>query len=348
MLQQIFRRKETAPLLTLDIHDTEIRFLMLDSDQQFKRPFIQPLPSNAVIEHRIQQPELVLEALRKGLQHMPAYLKQTAISLSDYYVITRTLKVDPFLSDTEVETVLLKEIGTDISFSLEDLQFDYHIHRDANTNEIIEVTFVAAQRDIIRFYENLLNEVQLKLRLVDVSSYAVARTAKWLLKKISLWQTNEIFSVVFLEENYLQTLFLINNQVLLHREEIISADEFQKTYFLIEPKPAVVSALSSTVTEELAERELFFETVVERVAANLQMFNLSFPNKKPKHCLVITAPNKAFKLSEMIQRRFEIPSEFANFASFFGHNSDLYQQEKYYIKESFVRCIGLGLRETFL
>lgn len=348
MLQQIFRRKDLAPLLTLDINDYEVRFLMLDSDQQFKRPFIQSLTPGAVVEHRIQKPEVIIDALKKGLQHMPSYLKQVAISLPDYYVITRILKVDPFLSDAEVENVLLKEIGNDLAFSLEDLQFDYHIHRDEKTNEIIDVAFVAAQREIIRFYENILNEAQLKLRLVDVSSYTVARTAKWLLKKIKLWQQNETFWIVFVEENYLQMLFLHNDQVLMHREEVISSEQFQKKYFLIEPKSVAISALSATVTEELAERELLFETIIERLAGNLQMFNLSFPNKSPKQCFVITTPNKAFKLSDMISRRFELAAEFANFASFFGTFTDVYQPERNMIKESFVRCIGLGLRETFV
>lgn len=348
MLQQIFRRKDLAPLLTLDIHDSEIRFLMLDSDQQFKRPFIQSLAPHAVVEHRIQQPDIVIDALQKGMQHMPSYLKQAAISLPDYYVITKTLKLDPFLTDHDVENVLLQEIGNDLAFSLEDLQYDYYIHRDDETNEIIDVTFVAAQREIIRFYENILTDAQLKLRLVDVASYTVARTAKWLLKRMQRWQSNETFWLIFIDENYLQSLFLRNNQVLLHREELISLEQFQKKFFLIEPKAAAVSALSKTLTDELAQRDFFYEAIIERIAGDLQMFNLSFPNKAPKQCLVMMAENKAFKLSEMIQRRFEVATEFANFSAFFGRSTDLFQQEKNYIKESFVRCIGLGLRETLI
>ena len=101
----IFRRSKRLAL-GIDIGSASVKGLELSTaGKGFKasRAGVEPLPKNAIVEHRINDLRLISDAVRRAVHHSRSSRKRVVVSVPQTHVITRTINLPAGLAEREIE-----------------------------------------------------------------------------------------------------------------------------------------------------------------------------------------------------------------------------------------------------
>lgn len=132
------------------------------------------LPPGTVEDGVLQEPEQVGEVLTKLFKNLK-YRRNTkvAISISGYSVIVKKIKLDVMQED-ELERFLTEEAEQYIPFDINDVYLDF---QDLNTAkeefDQTDIMLVAAKKEVVDGYLEMLREIKVNPLLVDVDGFAL-------------------------------------------------------------------------------------------------------------------------------------------------------------------------------
>jgi type IV pilus assembly protein PilM len=127
----------------------------------------------AVEDGVLQDPEEVATAISELFKNLKIKTKRVGISISGYSVIVKKINLD-VMSDEELADYIAEEAEQYIPFDIEDVYLDFQvINRDREDNGRCEVMLVAAKKEVIDDYLDLLQEQKLLPVLVDVDGFAL-------------------------------------------------------------------------------------------------------------------------------------------------------------------------------
>jgi type IV pilus assembly protein PilM len=158
----VFLRSKSRALVGIDINAEEIRLLQLRNTRQsfeVEKYAVAPLPAGAVSQGKIRQMEMVQTALNKLVLETGTAKCPAAIALPVNMVITK-----------RVPAPLADDITHYFPGIQDTLCFDYV----ADEKELL---LVASRSELLNQYKCLLEEAQLKLKIVDVDTFALTRAA---------------------------------------------------------------------------------------------------------------------------------------------------------------------------
>ncbi len=132
-----------------------------------------PLPPNAVLDGNIMNPAQVREVLEELLSGLKTKNKQVAFSVSGHSVIIRKITL-PQMTTEELEESLPFEAAQFIPFDVNDVYLDGQVLTPESREQgQMDVVLVAAKKDYIRDYTDLLTEVGLEPVVCDVDAFAI-------------------------------------------------------------------------------------------------------------------------------------------------------------------------------
>lgn len=121
----------------------------------------------------LQDPEDVARALAELFKNLKIKSKRVGISISGYSVIVKKINLE-VMSDEELDDYIADEAEQYIPFDIEDVYLDYQIIKAADEHsDRNEIMLVAAKKDVIDDYLDLLQEQKLLPVLVDVDGFAL-------------------------------------------------------------------------------------------------------------------------------------------------------------------------------
>ncbi|MCL7486889.1 MAG: type IV pilus assembly protein PilM [Desulfobulbaceae bacterium] len=132
------------------------------------------LPPDSVEDGVLQEPEVVGEAITKLFKNLK-FKKNTkvAISISGFSVIVKKIKVDVMKED-ELEQYLNAEAEQYIPFDIEDVYLDFQDLKTAKEEyDQTDIMLVAAKKEVVDGYLDMLRDVKLVPLLVDVDGFAL-------------------------------------------------------------------------------------------------------------------------------------------------------------------------------
>ncbi len=132
------------------------------------------LPPGAVEDGVVQEPEQVGEVISRLFRNLK-YKRNTkvAISISGYSVIVKKIKLD-VMEEEELERYLTEEAEQFIPFDIEDVYLDFQDLKTAKEEyEQTDIMLVAAKKDVVDGYLDMLHEIKVKPLLVDVDGFAL-------------------------------------------------------------------------------------------------------------------------------------------------------------------------------
>ncbi len=132
------------------------------------------LPEGAVDEGTLQDPEAVTEAISSLIKNLKIKDKKVAISVSGYSVIVKKINLN-IMSDSELDEYIQNEAGQYIPFDIQDVYLDYY-RLDTNSSEDedrADVMLVAAKKDVVDGYVEMLQGIGLQPIIVDVDGFAL-------------------------------------------------------------------------------------------------------------------------------------------------------------------------------
>jgi len=133
------------------------------------------LPQNAIVEGRIKEPTVVADAIKGLVVDLNVSEQNVALSIAGYSVIIKKITVRKMTEEDLLENIRY-EAEQYIPFDLDDVNIDFHVigESERNPNQM-NVMLVAAKKESINEYEDLLDMAGLNPCVIDTDVFALEK-----------------------------------------------------------------------------------------------------------------------------------------------------------------------------
>lgn len=133
---------------------------------------IAPLPHDAIVDGAFLNSGAIADAIREALAKSGSKAKHVAAAVSGHSVIVKKISV-PAMTVEELEESIRWEAEQYIPFDVNEVNLDFEVLQHGDAERPMEVLLVAAKRDLIDDYVNLIGEAGLTPAVIDVAGFAV-------------------------------------------------------------------------------------------------------------------------------------------------------------------------------
>jgi type IV pilus assembly protein PilM len=131
------------------------------------------VPPGAVEDGVLQDPDEVAKVIDELFKNLKIKSKRVGISISGYSVIVKKINLE-VMGDEELDEYIAEEAEQYIPFDIDDVYLDYQVIRAGNDEfDRSDVMLVAAKKEVIDDYLDMLQELKLLPVLVDVDGFAL-------------------------------------------------------------------------------------------------------------------------------------------------------------------------------
>ena len=172
----IFDRKEN--LIGLDIGSRTIKLaevLQTKKDRILQKFGMADLPRDAIVEGRIKEPTVVSDTIKGLINELKVKEQNVATSVAGYSVIIKRITVGK-VTEEQLHDNIQYEAEQYIPFDVQDVNIDFHIigEHESNPNQM-QVMLVAAKKEIIDEYSDVLEMANLNPCVIDVDAFALEK-----------------------------------------------------------------------------------------------------------------------------------------------------------------------------
>ena len=130
------------------------------------------LPHDAIVEGAFLNASAIADAIREAIEKSGSKAKHAAAAVSGHSVIVKKITV-PAMTAAELEESIRWEAEQYIPFDVNEVNLDFEILQAGDAERPMEVLLVAAKKDLIDDYVNLIGEAGLTPAVIDVAGFAV-------------------------------------------------------------------------------------------------------------------------------------------------------------------------------
>ena len=171
----MFFSRRSKSTVGLDIGASSIKLVKLDhtkSGHSVAAIGIRELPPEAIVADEIRDREAVIFNIQSLIDQTDPKIKDVVVSVSGHGVITDRFTIDK-KTGSEAEQAILFETEQRAPFDIEDVSLDYHIIKvDEDTNKM-DVLLVAARKEYLQTFLELISDCGLRPVIVDDDAFAV-------------------------------------------------------------------------------------------------------------------------------------------------------------------------------
>ena len=165
------------PLLGLDIGSHTLKLVELaPGGQEVRRIGRARVPRDVIVDGAIRDPETLAARLSALLENTQPKSRRVATSISGYSVIVKRITV-PYEDEREIEDNLIFEAENYVPFEIEEVYLDFHVLGPAETGKKggtgTDIFLVAAKREVVDTYAEIIQAVGLMPAVVDVDVFAL-------------------------------------------------------------------------------------------------------------------------------------------------------------------------------
>ncbi|PID77690.1 MAG: pilus assembly protein PilM [Deltaproteobacteria bacterium] len=134
------------------------------------------LPEGAVEDGNLNDPKAVAKVISTLMKNLKIKNKKVGFSISGYSVIVKKVNLE-VMEEDELESYIMSEAEQYIPFELQDVYLDFQDLK-TNTPELArtDVMLVAAKKEVVDGYLDMLEGIKLKPVLVDIDGFALENT----------------------------------------------------------------------------------------------------------------------------------------------------------------------------
>lgn len=174
--------KKKENLVGLDIGSRSIKAAQIvdfSRGQALKRFGIVDIAHGAIEEGTINDPESVAQSIQQLFKSNNISQNNVAVSIGGYSVIVKKINVQTMAEEQLQETIHF-EAEQYIPFDISDVNLDFQIlgENESNANQM-NVFLVAAKKDMVNDYINLVTLAELNPCIIDVEAFALQNTFEY-------------------------------------------------------------------------------------------------------------------------------------------------------------------------
>lgn len=132
------------------------------------------LPPSAIVGGQFKEPRLIADTLQSLLAHLQIKSKEIVFAISGYSVIIKKITL-PVMPEKELAQSIQYEAQDHIPFDIKEVNLDFQIlgpqKEDQNS---MSVLLVAAKKETLNAYQEVINLAGLEARIADVTAFALA------------------------------------------------------------------------------------------------------------------------------------------------------------------------------
>ncbi len=290
------------------------------------------LPEGAVDDGTLNEPEIVGGIISELFKNLKIRSKKVGISISGYSVIVK--KVNLAVMDTEkLEEHIMLEAEQYIPFDIDDVYLDFQdLHTNTEGSERTDIMLVAAKKEIVDDYLEMLQEIGLVPVIVDVDGFALENTYEHNYPK------NENVALVDIGAAKMNINILCNGVSVVARDIVVGSrqltDQIQRTFDL-EYEEAEALKLGHTPSGERQPQieDIYSSTCTQWVLEIKKAIDLYHSNnpEEPLEKLVLSGGgSKVSGLTDFLESETSLAVELFN--PFVNMNSNPKQIDPDYLK----------------
>jgi len=151
--------------------------------QKFKLNILSSVevPEGIIEEGAIVDPPAVAELIQAVIQDSRIKVKEVATSIPGRETVIRLIPVPAELNDDELRQYMNQEAGLYLPFPREEADVDYQklgYFTDEDGIEKVQVLLVATRKDVTDAYLDTFEQAGLKIKTLEISSFALIRTIR--------------------------------------------------------------------------------------------------------------------------------------------------------------------------
>lgn len=132
---------------------------------------MQPLMPQTIVDGTIMDQGAVVDAIRQLWSRLKLRNKEVAIAIAGHSVIIKKISV-PAMKPEEIQANIAAEAEHHIPFGKEDVEIDYHVTSAQNASGQTELLLVAAKKEVVSDYVQVVKDAGLIPTVVDVAAFA--------------------------------------------------------------------------------------------------------------------------------------------------------------------------------
>ena len=173
MISLPFKKKSST--ISVDVGSSLIKVIEIDRSEKIPKIVhfgISKLLPEAIVEDEIMDRNLVIDSIAECVQQAGITGKDVVTAVSGRSVIVKKIVMDKMSADDAAEAIFW-EAEQHVPFDIDDVCLDFQIlDGDIGANQM-EVLLVAAKKDMVTDYTELIRDAGLKPTVIDVDSFAV-------------------------------------------------------------------------------------------------------------------------------------------------------------------------------
>jgi type IV pilus assembly protein PilM len=133
------------------------------------------LPQEAIVQGAFLNASAIADTIREALGKARIKGRQVACAVSGHSVIVKKISL-PTMTREELEESIRWEAEQYIPFDVNEVNLDFQILSEGKGDGQMDVLLVAAKKDMVDDYVQVMNESGLQPAIIDVASFAVENT----------------------------------------------------------------------------------------------------------------------------------------------------------------------------
>ncbi len=132
---------------------------------------MQPLVPQTIVDGTIMDQAAVADAIRQLWGRLKLKQKDVAVAIAGHSVIIKKIAVPQMTAD-QLAANIRNEAVHHIPFGRDDVEIDYHVTNPSNSSGQTELLLVAAKKDVVNDYIQVVRDAGLTPQVVDVAAFA--------------------------------------------------------------------------------------------------------------------------------------------------------------------------------
>jgi type IV pilus assembly protein PilM len=133
---------------------------------------IESLPPQTIVDGSIMDQAAVVDAIRRLRSTLGISNKLVATAISGHSVIIKKIQI-PQMAPDELGQQLQVEAEQHIPFRADEVEIDHHLVNARNAQGMMEILLVAAKKEIIADYTQVIRDAKLQPAVMDVAAFTV-------------------------------------------------------------------------------------------------------------------------------------------------------------------------------
>jgi len=281
------------------------------------------LPEGAVDDGTLNEPEIVSKAISDLFQNLKIKNKNVGLSISGYSVIVKKVNL-AVMEDAELEEHIMSEAEQYIPFDIEDVYLDFQdLHTSTAESDRTDVMLVAAKKEIVDDYLDMLRSINLNPVIIDVDGFALENSYEHNYSK------NENIALVDIGASKMNINILSEGVSVVARDIIAGSRQLTEqiqNLFDIEFEEAEAIKLGfNSIEENQQEIEDVFSTTctqwVLEIKKAIDLYLSNHPDRPLKKLILSGGGSKVAGLTEFLTSETDLEVELFNPFSKISSNS---------------------------